>query len=263
MKVWYTSDLHFRHKKVSELRGFESVEDHDQAITDNWNSVVGKNDIVWVLGDAVIGSGGLDSVALLNGRKHLITGNHDAPFPGHRDSHKAQAKWFLYFESIQAFARRKVRDIEFMMSHFPYPGPASDHTETERYPGYRLRDTGMLLVHGHTHEGIRVHPQRPRQLHVGLDAWDLRPVPEDTVVEMLRLMTGTRPEPPRDCIAFCDEDCMHGPVHCADIHQPDHRQHHRGQPCPGIHVCGLGPPEFSCCHPDGGNRIVNVEKGHR
>lgn len=189
MKVWYCSDTHFRHKRVSEIRGFGSIEDHDQAIVDNWNRVVGKNDIVWLLGDVAIGSGGLGHVAPLNGRKHLLTGNHDAAFPGHRDSHKAQIKWLEYFDSVQAYARRKVRGIEFMMSHFPYSGPASDHTETERYSGYRLPDVGMLLVHGHTHESIRTHPQRPRQLHVGLDAWNLTPVPEETVVDMLRQMT--------------------------------------------------------------------------
>lgn len=183
MKVLYCSDPHFRHKKVSEIRGFASVEDHDQAIVANWNSAVGKNDIVWVLGDVTIGSGGLDYVALLNGRKHLIVGNHDAVFPGHRDSHKAQRKWLEYFDSIQAYARRKVRGVEFMMSHFPYSG---DHTAVDRYPGYRLRDVGMLLVHGHTHENIQLHSGRPRQLHVGLDAWDLKPVPEEKVVELLR-----------------------------------------------------------------------------
>lgn len=73
-------------------------------------------------------------------------------------------------------------------------------------------------------------------------------------------MTDTRPDPPEDCITFCDEDCDDGDVHCADIHKPLHRKRHPGQTCPGIHVCGLGPPEFSCCHPDGRNRLIRAER---
>jgi calcineurin-like phosphoesterase family protein len=69
-------------------------------------------------------------------------------------------------------ARRAGRQV--LLSHFPYEG-GGDHTETERFTQYRLRGEGLWLLHGHTHwQHIQVHDRR--QLHVGLDAWELHPV---------------------------------------------------------------------------------------
>lgn len=53
MATYYISDLHFGHKNVLayDNREFSSIEEHDKALIDNWNSVVGTDDDVWVLGD--------------------------------------------------------------------------------------------------------------------------------------------------------------------------------------------------------------------
>ncbi len=45
-------------------------------------------------------------------------------------------------------------------------------------PEYRPRDCGGFVVHGHTHSAVKF---RDRQIHVGLDAWDLMPVPLNTL----------------------------------------------------------------------------------
>ena len=53
-----------------------------------------------------------------------------------------------------------------------------DHTEEERYDQFRLRDLGTTLLHGHTHSDQRVSRSSngTLQIHVGLDAWGLKPV---------------------------------------------------------------------------------------
>jgi len=186
--TWFTSDTHFGHEMVARLRGFESSEEHDAAIVANWNRAVKPDDIVWHLGDVGMGQASkfFPVLALLNGTKHLITGNHDAVWPGHRDSHKHQAKWLAYFDSVQAFAKRRVNDETVLLSHFPYYG---DHTVEARHTQFRLRDEGAWLLHGHTHSKEKLGPfmgpvvlfggepsPRGRQVHVGLDAWELMPV---------------------------------------------------------------------------------------
>lgn len=70
---------------------------------------------------------------------------------------------------------------EFLISHYPYQG---DHTEGERYTQYRLRDEGKLLFHGHLHTQDIV--TGARQIHVGADAHDFRPVPEGDLLELVR-----------------------------------------------------------------------------
>ena len=89
----FTADLHFGHKFMAELRGYDSVEDHDEAMLDRLNGQIHKNDIVWLLGDIGIRTdeATLDTVSRIKGRKMLISGNHDATHPMHRGAWKAQA----------------------------------------------------------------------------------------------------------------------------------------------------------------------------
>jgi len=170
--IWLTSDTHFRHPMVAEIRGFASMGEHDETLIANWNDYVRPGDTVWHLGDVAMRPGLWPLVDRLHGTKHLITGNHDAAWPGHRDSHKHQREWLQHFASVQAFARRRIAGHQVLLSHFPYEG---DHTGTERHSQYRLRDEGLWLLHGHTHwKHIQVHDRR--QLHIGLDAWELHPV---------------------------------------------------------------------------------------
>ena len=79
--IFFTSDTHFGHANIMKYckRPFETVEEMDQAIIDNWNSVVRPEDIVFHLGDfGFCGSLRLrEIVDQLNGKIYLITGNHD------------------------------------------------------------------------------------------------------------------------------------------------------------------------------------------
>lgn len=58
----------------------------NDALIANWNATVGPADEVWVLGDVALGriTETLRLVANLAGRKHLVPGNHDRCWPGHR-----------------------------------------------------------------------------------------------------------------------------------------------------------------------------------
>ena len=51
----------------------------DKALIENWNSVVGKNDIVFDLGDFAFAPNWRwkEILSQLNGKHHLILGNHE------------------------------------------------------------------------------------------------------------------------------------------------------------------------------------------
>lgn len=53
-----------------------------------------------------------------------------------------------------------------------------------RQPQFRLPDLGEWLIHGHTHSKERL--DGPRSVHVGLDAWGLRPVSEGEIAALIR-----------------------------------------------------------------------------
>lgn len=183
--VWFTADTHFGHRAMAATgkgwRPFATVEEHDEHLIEQWNKVVRADDQVWHLGDVGMVSEGetLAIIGKLNGLKHLIAGNHDPVWPGHRAAHQHQRRWLSVFDSVQTFARRRIgRGEYFMLSHFPYAG---DHTVDERYAQFRLRDEGAWLVHGHVHDSWDV---RDRQVNVGVDVRNWRPVNLSELVEI-------------------------------------------------------------------------------
>lgn len=131
------SDTHFGHTNswakfkladgCTPLRPFTSTEEMDETMVDNWNRVVGPNDVVYHLGDVVINKKSLHHVKRLNGHKRLIRGNHDI-FKD-RDYHD------VGFEQIWGV---RVFVDQFILSHIPlHPGSVTD----------RFR----VNVHGHLH----------------------------------------------------------------------------------------------------------------
>ena len=79
--IYFTSDLHIGHKNILEYskRPFESIEEHDEMLVQNWNSIVKPGDLIYCLGDfALCSAERATSIAKrLMGNKYLVFGNHD------------------------------------------------------------------------------------------------------------------------------------------------------------------------------------------
>jgi calcineurin-like phosphoesterase family protein len=76
--VRFIADLHLSHANMATRRGFATVEEHDEHIIAQWNSVVDKRDVTYILGDVTMEK--KSPYALLdrlNGLKHVVLGNHD------------------------------------------------------------------------------------------------------------------------------------------------------------------------------------------
>lgn len=183
---FWTADLHLGHAKVAELRGFASVREHDTHILsqlaelDHW-------DTLWLLGDISSGKPEDERIALalldqmVNAEMHLIAGNHDSVSSIHRGGFKRQREWLEVFDSVQQFGRVRINGSNVLMSHYPYArsgdGPGRG---PGRYDEYRLQDTGMPLVHGHTHH-TEPHMTRTQRVYGppgASPAWEDREVPD-------------------------------------------------------------------------------------
>lgn len=78
---YFIADLHFGHSNILAFdnRPFKTIEDHDAALIENWNNVVGMDDDVYLLGD-ISWHNTTKTIEIfhrLNGIIHLIRGNHD------------------------------------------------------------------------------------------------------------------------------------------------------------------------------------------
>lgn len=207
MATWFTSDLHINHRLVAGIRGFlmEGLDEtpvpdltgHSGAIKKAW-SVVKPDDVVWVLGDLCVSNRTWpDALALIKGlpgRKRLVSGNHDPVSSIHREAWKHQRAAMEVFETVQDFAKVRLGGRIVLLSHYPYGGVGSeglrgeDGTQvTERYTEFRLTDRGTPLLHGHTHGPERLHFSEygTPQVHVGLDAWNMKLVPQHEVEKLL------------------------------------------------------------------------------
>lgn len=197
--TWFTSDLHLGHPFVAELRGFADVEEHDRVILNNLRANVRAGDTLWVLGD--ISSGwrpqeeraldllgelfaelGQSSAGQSGDRVqvHLISGNHDSSHSLHEDAYLRQPRFLEVFDSVQDQQIMRWQDQDVWLSHFPRPGFEHEGMES-RFDELRL--TVPLLVHGHLHSGFPVTD--PGQVDVGVEAWDLAPVPQNVVEQTL------------------------------------------------------------------------------
>lgn len=194
--TWYTSDLHLGHPFVAGLRGFEDVEAHDRLILNNLTSALTANlqhgDTLWLMGDISSGWGPQERRALelldttlapLRDQglsAHLIAGNHDSCHPLFTDSAAAQSRFLKVFDSVQPFQYKQWNDQDVWLCHFPRPGFDHEAMHSRHDP---LRLDVPHLLHGHLHSATPV--TAPGQVDIGVDAWDLAPVEESQVMELV------------------------------------------------------------------------------
>ncbi|HRE00676.1 MAG TPA: metallophosphoesterase family protein [Ilumatobacteraceae bacterium] len=180
MTRFFTSDLHFGHANVIGYCGrpFHGVGQMNAAMVAAWNTVVGPDDEVWVLGDLAMGKldESLQCAAQLVGRKHLVIGNHDRPFRGHGAARYEAVGFELHHGHVEL---DMPNGVTVVACHFPYTGDSHD---VDRYDEHRPADEGRWLLHGHVHERWR---QRGRMINVGVDAWGGYPVTDTHLATLI------------------------------------------------------------------------------
>lgn len=188
MRTFFTSDLHLGHERINELadRPFGSVEEADEELVRRWNSVVMNEDTVYVLGDIAMGNleRSLAKVAQLNGLKFLVPGNHDRVSSLYKGSEQKKGEWRVAYREVGLRVLPEeldsmVGDTHVTLCHFPFTG---DSQGEDRYRAARPTDVGQWLLHGHVHSKVR---RFGKQVHVGVDAWDYAPVPEERLLELM------------------------------------------------------------------------------
>lgn len=132
---YFISDLHFGHFNIIRYdnRPFNSIEEMDKVLIDNWNSVVSDDDTVYILGD-ISWHNEEKTVQIfqqLKGKKILIRGNHDKVVRG-SNIYKCFDSVYDYYE-LYLDKKNKV-----VMSHYPIP-----------FWNGQFRDT--IHLYGHVH----------------------------------------------------------------------------------------------------------------
>lgn len=76
--VRFMGCLHLGHEAVAKWRGFQDSFYHDEYLIEQWNKVVNKKDLTYILGDVTMETDKhYYKLDRLNGRKVVVLGNHD------------------------------------------------------------------------------------------------------------------------------------------------------------------------------------------
>ena len=138
----------------------------NQAIIEKHNSVVTSEDDVYVLGDLMLGgpdrmNEGLELIKQMNGKLHIVRGNHDT-----------ERRWLAYptlpnvVEYKDAIYLKRGK-YHFYLTHFPcLTGNLEKETLTQM----------TLNLYGHTHQKSNFFEDRPYMYHVGVDSHECYPI---------------------------------------------------------------------------------------
>jgi calcineurin-like phosphoesterase family protein len=188
-KFYFAGDLHFLHNQIFiyKKRGFETIEEMNEAIINNFNKVVRPQDYLIILGDVFLGNKtkAKELISRLVGHKTLVRGNHDM---------STRQCLGMGFEWVCQSMTLNIQGTTILLSHYPYRynflkkwyklaknylrGRRVDQRDFDQAP----KDHGMILVHAHTHQKDKV---RGRQICVSLDAWNNKPVSEDQLASLI------------------------------------------------------------------------------
>lgn len=174
--IYYISDTHFFHENIIRIckRPFIDLERMHSVIISNWNKKVKPEDEIYILGDLSYKCPDagyqqlFNLIKNLNGKKHLIIGNHDRKW---LKSYNNQCKEKL-FESIDIY--KDIYDDQnrrVIMFHYPI----------EDWDGqYR----GSYHLYGHVHNSDNGYKIIPNRYNVGVDVNNFEPKTLDELISL-------------------------------------------------------------------------------
>jgi calcineurin-like phosphoesterase family protein len=154
MATFLIADTHFGHGSIIRMcaRPFSDVREMDDTMRDLWNATVRPEDTVVHLGDFAHRYPAERLARLfasLNGKKHLIKGNHD-------DEHTLALPW----QSVHDILITSIDSTRVVLAHYAL----------RTWPGIRK---GALQLYGHSHGRL---PGNQQSMDIGVDLMGWSPV---------------------------------------------------------------------------------------
>lgn len=168
-KIWFCGDPHLLHPKIVAICNRPTtIEEHDMWIIDRINSVVGKHDDLFLLGDVSLGTKEKTEKLLdkIHGNKHLIAGNHDNNIlHSTRFTEITQLKDFIFNSPIYP-------NVHIVLCHYPLVS-------------WNRKPYGSMHLYSHVHDRY-VHPDLA--FDIGVDANEYFPLNLAQVLERMELL---------------------------------------------------------------------------
>lgn len=167
---YFIADPHFGHKNILKLsnRPFDTIEEHDKTIIDNWNRVVKPTDEIYILGDLTMSRDGKNVNKLLsqlNGVKYLIKGNHES-YLEDKNFDQSNYQW------VKDYYEMNYQGVKFVLCHYPIL----------EWNGFYRKS---IHLYGHVHNTRQDYFESvlsERAKNVGVDIINFEPISIDTLI---------------------------------------------------------------------------------
>lgn len=174
--IYFIADTHFHHRNVISFcnRPFKDINEMNDRLVDNWNSVVKQSDDIYILGDFLYKGTPQQANELLkslNGKKYLIKGNHEHYLKSDEFDHSL-------FEWVKDYHTLNYNKKKFVLFHYPIL----------EWDGYYH---GSIHLYGHVHNAQRQYFANvlgKNAINVGADLIGFTPI---SIEAILKLVTPT------------------------------------------------------------------------
>jgi len=190
--IWFTSDTHYHHKNIvrgvsewkdddnptglQRKRDFDTLEEHNEALIANFNSLVKENDILYHLGDWSFG--GYSQIPIFRNRLnckniHLIFGNHDQHIEPINSPYRPLFSSVGYYNELSLRVDKKwqqIQKVRICMSHYAMRVWNKSHH-------------GSIMLYGHSHGSLE--DNGTRSMDVGVDTNNLYPYHLDEILDKM------------------------------------------------------------------------------
>ncbi len=166
-KYWFTADTHFNHANIIKYcnRPFSDVVEMNETIIKNWNDRVGKDDLVYHLGDFCFGRSDAEFdmyFRRLNGLIVFIKGNHDKLAWQNRSK---------FYASSASYREIDIKGQDITLCHYAMRVWNKSHH-------------GSWHLYGHSHGSLPDDPNA-RSFDVGVDCHNYAPIEFEEVARIM------------------------------------------------------------------------------
>ncbi|MBQ9657516.1 MAG: metallophosphoesterase [Clostridia bacterium] len=175
--IFITSDWHFCHNRefIWKARNFSSVNEMNEEIIKRNNKLVKPEDDLYVLGDLLLGGEksleqGLNLISRINGKLHLVRGNHCT-----------DKRWEAFSKLPNVVETKnsiylKHQGYHFYMSHFPSLTGNND----------KFLKQMTLNLFGHTHQKEHFFENNLWMYNTAMDAHDCYPCNLNDIIQEMK-----------------------------------------------------------------------------
>jgi len=154
--TFFISDTHFFHANIIKYcnRPYADVDEMNASMIKKWNKTVGKDDIVWHLGDFCFGKkeNVVEVLPKLNGRINLVMGNHD----------HQKVKFYMDAGFHRVYDRPVLVNGFVILSHAPLQ--------------FLNENCPFFNIYGHVHDSLNYMTYTKNSLCACVERWGYRPI---------------------------------------------------------------------------------------